>query len=69
MRTLSAKDARYGFGRPVDFARAAPAIVARQGRPGRRGGLGGRMRAAEDARRGWPGDGGTKVTTNGTGSH
>ena len=52
MRTLSAKDAKYGFGRLIDVARAA----ARHGRQirasGRRGDLGGGIRAAEGARRG-----------------
>ena len=33
MRTLSAKDAKYGFGRLIDFARAAPITVAKHGRP------------------------------------
>ena len=33
MRTLSAKDAKYGFGRLIDLARAAPVTVAKHGRP------------------------------------
>ena len=33
MRTLSAKDAKYGFGRLMDLARAAPVTVAKYGRP------------------------------------
>ena len=33
MRTLSAQDANYGFGRLIDLARPAPIAVARQGRP------------------------------------
>ncbi len=33
MQTLSAKDAKYGFGRPIDFARAAPVAVTKYGRP------------------------------------
>jgi len=33
MRTLSAKDAKYGFGRLIDLARAAPVTVAKYGRP------------------------------------
>ena len=34
MRTLSAKDVKYGFGRLIDLARAAPLTVAKYGRPG-----------------------------------
>ena len=33
MRTLSAMDAKYGFGRLIDFARTAPVTVAKHGRP------------------------------------
>ena len=33
MRTLSAKDAKYGFGRLIDLACAAPVTVAKYGRP------------------------------------
>jgi len=33
MRTLSAKDAKYGFGRLIDLARAAPVTVAKYERP------------------------------------
>ena len=33
MQTLSAKDAKYGFGRLIDLARAAPVTVAKHGRP------------------------------------
>lgn len=33
MRTLNAKDAKYGFGRLIDLARAAPVTVAKYGRP------------------------------------
>jgi len=33
MRTLAAKDAKYGFGRLIDLARAAPVAVAKHGRP------------------------------------
>ncbi len=33
MQTLSAKDAKYGFGRLIDLARAAPVAVAKHGRP------------------------------------
>ena len=33
MRTLSAKDAKYGFGRLIDLARAEPVTVAKHGRP------------------------------------
>lgn len=32
MQTLSAKDAKYGFGRLIDLARAEPVAVAKQGR-------------------------------------
>jgi prevent-host-death family protein len=30
---MSAKDAKYGFGRLIDMARAEPAIVEKHGRP------------------------------------
>jgi prevent-host-death family protein len=30
---LSAKDAKYGFGRLIDLARAEPVVVAKHGRP------------------------------------
>ena len=33
MKTLSAKDAKYGFGRLIDLARAVPVAVAKHGRP------------------------------------
>ena len=33
MRTLSAKDAKYAFGRLIDLARAKPVAVAKHGRP------------------------------------
>lgn len=33
MRTLTAKDAKYGFGRLIDLARAEPIAVAKHGRP------------------------------------
>jgi len=33
MKTLTAKDAKYGFGRLIDLARAAPVAVAKHGRP------------------------------------
>jgi prevent-host-death family protein len=32
MQTLSAKDAKYGFGRLIDLARAEPVAVAKHGR-------------------------------------
>ena len=32
-RTLSAKDAKYGFGRLIDLAHAEPVTVAKHGRP------------------------------------
>ena len=44
MKTLSAEDAKYGFGRLIDLARAEPVAVAKYGRP-RCGGGG--VRAAE----------------------
>lgn len=33
MKTLTAKDAKYGFGRLIDLARTAPVTVAKHGRP------------------------------------
>ena len=33
MQILSAKDAKYGFGRLIDLARAEPVGVAKHGRP------------------------------------
>ena len=33
MKTLSAEDAKYGFGRLIDLARAEPVAVAKHGRP------------------------------------
>ena len=33
MKALTAKDARYGSGQPIDLARAEPVAVARTGRP------------------------------------
>jgi prevent-host-death family protein len=33
MKTLTAKDAKYGFGRLIDLARAERAAVAKHGRP------------------------------------
>ena len=33
MQTLSAKDAKYGFGRLIDLARAKPVAVSKHGRP------------------------------------
>ncbi|MDE2929024.1 MAG: type II toxin-antitoxin system prevent-host-death family antitoxin [Acidobacteriota bacterium] len=33
MRTLSAKDAKYGFGRLIDIACAAPVTAIKHGRP------------------------------------
>lgn len=33
MQTLSAKDAKYGFGRLIDLARIEPVAVAKHGRP------------------------------------
>lgn len=32
MKTLTAKDAKYGFGRLIDLARAEPVAVAKHGR-------------------------------------
>lgn len=33
MQNISAKDAKYGFGRLIDLARAEPVVVAKHGRP------------------------------------
>ena len=33
MRTLSAKEAKYEFGKLIDLARAPPVMVAKHGRP------------------------------------
>lgn len=33
MQILSAKDAKYGFGRLIDLARAEPVAVTKHGRP------------------------------------
>lgn len=33
MQTLSAKDAKYSFGRLIDLARAEPVAVTKHGRP------------------------------------
>ena len=33
MKTLAAKDAKYGFGRLIGLARAGPVAVAKHGRP------------------------------------
>jgi prevent-host-death family protein len=33
MLTLNAKDAKYGFGRLIDLARAEPVVIAKHGRP------------------------------------
>lgn len=33
MKTLTAKDAKYGFGRLIDLARIEPIVVAKHGRP------------------------------------
>jgi len=33
MQTLTAKEAKYGFGRLIDLARASPVAVAKHGRP------------------------------------
>ncbi len=33
MKALSAKDAKYGFGRLIDLARAEPVALAKYGRP------------------------------------
>lgn len=33
MKTLSAKEAKYGFGRLIDAARAEPVMITKHGRP------------------------------------
>lgn len=33
MKSLTAKDAKYGFGRLIDLARAEPVVIAKHGRP------------------------------------
>ena len=33
MKSVSARDAKYGFGRLIDLARAEPVTVAKHGRP------------------------------------
>jgi prevent-host-death family protein len=33
MQTLTAKDAKYSFGRLIDLARTSPVAVAKHGRP------------------------------------
>lgn len=33
MRSLSAREAKYGFGRLIDLARAAPVTIEKHGRP------------------------------------
>lgn len=33
MKTLTAKDAKYGFGRLIDLARAEPVTIAKRGHP------------------------------------
>jgi len=33
MQSMSAKDAKYGFGRLIDLARSQPVIVEKHGRP------------------------------------
>ena len=33
MKTLTAKDAKYGFGHLIDLARSAPVAVSKHGRP------------------------------------
>ena len=33
MLSMSAKDAKYGFGRLIDLARAEPVVVEKHGRP------------------------------------
>ena len=33
MKALSAKDAKYNFGRMIDMARAEPLVVEKHGRP------------------------------------
>ncbi len=33
MKNISAKDAKYGFGKLIDMARAEPVVVEKYGRP------------------------------------
>nr|WP_294535836.1 type II toxin-antitoxin system Phd/YefM family antitoxin [uncultured Rhodoblastus sp.] len=33
MQNMSAKDAKYGFGRLIDLARSEPVVVEKHGRP------------------------------------
>ncbi len=33
MKTLAAKDAKYGFGGLIDLAHAEPVVIAKHGRP------------------------------------
>lgn len=33
MQSMSAKEAKYGFGRLIDLARAEPVLIAKHGRP------------------------------------
>jgi prevent-host-death family protein len=33
MKTLTAKDAKYGFGCLIDLTRAEPVVIAKHGRP------------------------------------
>lgn len=33
MQSMSARDAKYGFGRLIDLARAEPVMIAKHGRP------------------------------------
>ena len=33
MQSMSAKDAKYGFGRLIDLARSEPVVVEKHGRP------------------------------------
>ncbi|QKC95828.1 type II toxin-antitoxin system Phd/YefM family antitoxin [Mesorhizobium sp. NZP2298] len=33
MQSMSAKEAKYGFGRLIDLARAEPVVVEKHGRP------------------------------------
>ena len=47
MKILSAKDAKYGFGRLIDLARAEPVAVAKHGAAGCSGDGRGGVRAAE----------------------
>lgn len=71
MRTISAKNAKYGFGRLIDLARAAPVTVAKYGRP-----VVVVLSVEEyerlkalDASETSPGSEATEVTANGTGGH